>query len=79
MVVIINTNMDVTLFFVNRNWVGYPRRVCNWVSEANSMDFINLDFNSWCLSWMEGALFLENGGCIRPCVNMMFYNGRVQT
>ena len=28
---------------------------------------------------MNGTLFLTNGGYIRPCVNVVLYNGRVKT
>jgi len=51
-VVVISENMDGDLFFVNRDVALYPRCVFDRVDEANSIEFIDLNFNSWSLGVM---------------------------
>jgi len=46
-VMVISANTDGALFFVNREGVGYPICVFDWVDEANSVKLVNLNFNSW--------------------------------
>jgi len=69
--------MYVAYFFVNQDRVGYPRCVLDWVDESGAMKLSDLSFNSWGFSEVKGVLFLVNGGCIRPCVNVVFHYGEV--
>ena len=48
------------------------------INESCCAKFLDLCFDSWEFGGVYGTLFLTNGGYIRPCVDVVFYNGRVK-
>jgi hypothetical protein len=73
----VGANVDGALFLVDGYRVGNPRSVSDGVDESCCAQFVNFGFDSRGLSWVKWSLLLANWGDVRPGVDAMFDNRRV--
>ena len=72
-------NMDGTLFFIHKNRIRNPSGVRNGVDEAGCAQILYLIFHRDHFGRMDGSLLLVHGGHIRPCVDVVFHDGWIQS
>jgi hypothetical protein len=73
----VRANADGALFLVDGYRVGNPRSVSDRVDESCCAQFVYFGFDSRGLSWVKRSLLLANWGDVRPGVDAMFDNRRV--
>jgi len=78
-VVKVCADTDGSLFLENGNWVGYPSGVFNGVNETNLLELIDFGFDSVTSGRMNGSQLLTDWFGIRPCVDMVFDNGGIES
>ena len=68
-------NVDGTLFFIHGNKIRNPSCVCNGINEAGCVQLLYLGFYHSHFGWMDGSLLLAYRCHIRPCVDVVLYDG----
>ena len=78
-VVKVRADMDGALFLENGNWVGDPSGVFNGVNETSLLELIDFGLDSVTSGRMNGSQLLTDRFGIRPCVDMVFNNGGIES
>ena len=75
----VNVDMDGALFFEDGNWVGHPSGVFNGVNETSLSELIDFSFDGFRSRGMNGSQILTDRNGIRPCVDVVFDNHRIES
>ena len=70
-------NVNGTLFFIHGNRIRNPSGVRNGINAASCAQLLYLGFHHRHFGWMDGPLLLVDGCHIRPCVDVVFHDGRI--
>ena len=74
----VRADTDGALFLKNGNWVGHPSGVFNGVNETSLLELIDFGFDSVTSGRMNGSHLLSDWFGVRPGVDMMLDNGRIE-
>ena len=75
----VHADTDGALFLENGNWVGYPSGVFNGVNETSLLKLVDFGFDSITSGRMNGSQLLTDRFGIRPCVDMVFDDGGIES
>ena len=75
----VSADMDGALFLENRNRIGHPSGVFNGVDKTILLELINFGFDSFSSGRINGSQLLMDMIGIRPCIDMVFNNGRINS
>ena len=75
----VGANMNGALFFEDGNWVGHPSGVFDGVNETSLPELIDFSFDGFTSRGMNGSQLLMEWNGIRPCVDVVFDNGRIKS
>ena len=75
----VNADTDGALFLENGNWVGHPSGVFNGIDKTILLELIDFRFDSLSSGRNNGSQLLMDSFGIRPCVDMVFDNGEIES
>ena len=75
----VGTNTNGALLFEDGNWVGHPSGIFNGLNETSLPELVYFSFDGVTSRRMDGSQLLTNWNGIRPCVDVMFDNGRIES
>ena len=74
----VRVDTNGALFLENGNGVRHPSGVFNGVNETTLLELIDFGFDSITSGRMNGSQLLMDWFGIRPCIDMVFNNGRIK-
>ena len=69
---------DGALFLENENRVGHRSGVFNGIDKTSLLELINFGFDNFSSRRINGYQLLTDRIGIRPCIDMVFNDGRIK-
>ena len=75
----VGANTNGALFFKDGNLVRHPSGVFDGENETTLPKLIDFSFDGFTSRGMDGSQLLTDWNGIRPCVDVVFDNGRIES